>query len=245
MKSINCKLLIMAVLIFEAVCNSTIATPDISIKTYQDWINEISPDGHIKAVPTWSYAGLEDIYPGESSAFFVPTLSALMDYEGKPALEMDFGSGIEDTSVIGGIEYLYDEDPDYTGKKANFSILKLRLNDKPGDYVLILRDVFNRKCVWRYPIPVQEEGDYQPWEPDVTIDLTKRPSEGNGYCDQNFDIKRVMSVLLIYKLKRILDPEHEKGKIDHFKIENIPEPATMCLLSLGMIGLFGGRKQRA
>jgi hypothetical protein len=240
MKSINCKLLIMAVLIFEAVCNSVIATPDISIETYQDWINEIGPDGHITAVPTWSSAGLEDIYPGESAAFVVPTLSALMDDEGEPALEMDFGSGIEGTSVIGGIEYLYDEDPDYTGVTIGFSVKRLKPGEKEGEWRLLLTDHFGRKCSWTGEIDFQEKGE-APWY-DVPIDVMK-----NGEKDTNFDIKKVYKLKYFYKGSRAEKPGEGnlKGKIDHLIVKQIPEPASLCLLSLGMIGLFGGRKQRA
>jgi hypothetical protein len=226
------KYMVILLIALSSICCTIYASPIISIQTYEEWSSEIGPMGHITPIPSWSSGGFESVYPGESSAFRIPTLTALSNEEGEAALELDFGTGPEDELVIGGIQYEFGLDPDYTGGKATFSVRKRGTNEKPGRYSLHLRDSSGRTCNWVFDIP-QQQGASDPWE-DVTIDFATTPVEPLGSVTGGFDISKVVLVSWDYRGTRGTSGSF-KGKLDHIKV--VPEPCSVLLLGAGMLGL--------
>ncbi len=224
---------VVVVVLVVLLHQAALAGPLIDIHTYADWTNEISGTGNITPIPTWESAGFEYVYPGESAYFVIPSLMALSDDEGHPALQLDFGTGVEDTPVIGGFVYNMVDDPDLSGGEANFSIKKLRSGAKPATYSLHLVDKNLKKMIWKFPIP--EGGtSSDPWD-NVTINFGTTPPT---HVDPGFDLTKVSQIN--WDLRSLYSNTPYRSTFDHVRVT--PEPMTFTMLALG--GLLLRRRRR-
>jgi len=222
----------VASLVFLAFSTPLIASPFVTIQTYDQWTTEIGASGHVTPILSWQEGGFETLYPGEMAAFRIPTLSALANEGGKPALEMDFGLGVPGDIVIGGFTYTYAGDQDLTGTRIQFTVRKKKANDPDGEYSLHLSMGFkNPQKQYKAKIP-DSSGAGDEWE-SVEID----PSSAANHEDKNFDLKKVKTIHVDYR-GRFGDPGSPgfKGKIDSFKV--VPDPSSPILVSFGAFALL-------
>ena len=229
---------VICVLILLPVHSVAFATPLVNINTFWDWQFEIGAGGNITPISNWDEAHFEDIYPGESSSFTIPTLTAIADDEGEPALELVFTGSTKagpDVPVIGGIKYKPMVPLDLTGGSASFSVKKRGPGDNPGKYSLhLINPSGNNHCVWVFDIPVRA-GAADPWETKEFDFTLPTPLVTGG-----FDLTNVTQIQFDYR-SRTGTAGSFTGKLDHITI--VPEPATICLLGLG--GLLVRRSKKA
>jgi len=234
---------LVLVLCFGCIVSASL----VSIETYEDWLYEIGPEGHITVAqsydPFW-----DNEYPDplidHSSEFVIPTISAVPDQEGEPALIMDFGEGILGDPFIGAVVYTFSEsgvpDPEpprsLSHGKISFSVQKIGTEHTPNEWnwwSVQLKDANGKNVVWIGNIKKRETvGDA--WE-NIEIDIDNLPPK---QIDTGFDVTKVVNVWFDYR--GIWDEEKTKGMLDHVVIT--PEPATLSLLALGSLVVFRRRK---
>jgi hypothetical protein len=202
------------------------ASPNFEISTYDDWLANLA-DGHINVAQTWDQ-GFELLYPGESSSFEVPNITALDEFHGEPALATVFQYGT--SPVIGAWYYQYESDPDLTNSKVEFSVKKRGANDRAGNYSLKLVDEAGKWTVWSWDIPVQM--DLNPWT-NRTITLNGGAQGATKYTvEGGFDGTKVTRIYYDYRGTSSTDPGPKSTYFDHIKVSKVPESSTMLFLCL-------------
>lgn len=227
----------LSVLAFAAVLFASpmlSAASSVNINTYDAWLTEVSPGGHITALASWADAGFEEVYPGEEAYFIVPTLSASADAGGRPALIMDFGDLAVGTHFIGGFNYEANDLLDLGGKSVSISPEKVRQGGSNRTYSLHLVDVNGKR---RDYVGLTAEGsgsgpEYQSVTVNINTDPYTRQKDG-------FDIHHIKKIRGDYR--DIVNTNDDYSGLNRGSYETrrrwddvviTPEPSTLLLSML-------------
>ena len=268
----------MVALVLVALCltlGSAGATPLLGIHTYEDWQAAYPGPGlgPIRAVPADELREMilgAPAWPPEyaEAHFATPELLVVQEHldshdTGHPALEMRWGKEnvinragdpvdpVAGERIVAAWDYVYDEDPDLTGMKLEFSIhtpgpsmfFSLNILDEDGNY---------REWIWHSGDPGEVEPctwttvvidpvtGWSSWKPLhlFTVDTTGQ-----------FDLSRVK--ILRFNENGIWGPDYSHmdpsgewiwNAWDH--VEVTPEPGTMLLLGGGLLGLMARRRKK-
>ena len=271
----------MVALVLGVLClslGSAGATPLFGIHTYEDWQAAYPGPGlgPIRAVPADELRemilGSPEWPPEYADAHFAtPELLVVEEHvdshdRGHPALEMRWGNGnvinaagdpvdpVAGERIVAAWDYVYDEDPDLTGMKLEFSIhtpgpsmfFSLNILDANGNY---------REWIWH-------SGGLDPDKPEVppctwttvmvdpVTGTTNWPT--HAYFQTNvgvpFDLSKVTMLRFnengVWMDAGHMDPSGEWiwNAWDH--VEVTPEPGTMLLLGGGLLGLMARRRKK-
>ena len=231
------------------------ANPLFSLDTYSEWntaVGGVGPGGLVRPVIE-TYPALEAHYgvPGVEYVYVTPTITAMTAAgSGEPGdgLLMEWGDLGADPGIpqVAAWEYVYDVDPDLTGKTLHLSVtpptgimsVSLTLSSLGGGWA---------SWTWDVPPLLANLPNM------ITIDPTLGAQAGSAtFFQSSFDVTQVISIQADEKAVGSAfwntnfptgPPTTGSQPWNYWSALTVtPEPTTICLLGFGILGLL--RKRR-